>query len=67
MEHHKNDSSGELLELDEVTLCMIFKIFHENSYYRNGRFPKNNEIHIKGECVKIQELIRVIIVIYSQK
>ena len=46
MENHKNDNYGEVLELDEVTLNMIFKIFHENSYYRNDHFPKNNEITI---------------------
>ena len=46
MENHKNDNYGEILELDEITLYMISKIFHENSYYRNAHFPKNNDIRI---------------------
>ena len=49
-------------------LFMIFKIFHENSYYRNSLFGKSRENHLWDEFIKIREFTQVIIfVIFLQK
>ena len=64
-ENHENDHWGEFSDFYEFTLCMIFKIFHENSHYRNGHFQENRENHIKGEFVKIRKFTLVIIVMIS--
>ena len=46
MKNHKNDSKDEFLDFYVFILYMIFKIFHENSHYRNDHFPENRENHI---------------------
>ena len=46
MKNHKNDNKDEFLNFYEFTLYMIFKIFHEDSHYRNGHFQENRENHI---------------------
>ena len=46
MKNHQIDNKDEFLGFYEFALYMIFKIFFENSYYRNGHFQENRENHI---------------------
>ena len=47
---------------------MIFKIFQENSHYRNGHFQENRENHLQGEFVKIRKFVlEIIFVIFPRK
>ena len=47
---------------------MIYKIFHENSHYRNDRFQENRKNPIYHEFVKVRDFTLVIVfVIFFQK
>ena len=56
MGKHRDDDHEE-----DAPYFMIFEISHVNSHNRNGQFQSISEIHLKGESVKIQEFILVII------
>ena len=39
-------NKSEFLDFQDFNLYMIFKIFHETSYFQNGNLKKSRENHL---------------------